>query len=37
MGQVAHLHETEDLVHPGHLVLLEHLDDGIRIPHGEGA
>src|SRR2546422_2234129 len=37
MGQVAHLHEAEDLVHAGLLVLLEDLDNAGRVAHGEGA
>src|SRR5262249_60966575 len=37
VSQVAHLHETKDLVDAGLPILSEDLDDAGRVAHGEGA
>jgi len=37
VGQVAHLHKAQDLVHSCFLVLLQHLDDSVRIAHSKGS
>lgn len=34
--QIPHLHEAENLIYPGFLIFLQHLDDRIGIAHGEG-